>query len=228
MLYAGSGMVGFRRETTKRFIMTETTTLAFFVTTSLLLIVAPGPDIVFLISQGATRGPKAGGTTAMGLACGNLVHTLGAALGISVIFRTSALAFQALKFAGVAYLLFLAVRTARSGDAPSEATDESHPKGNTLFRRGLLMNILNPKVALFFLAFLPQFASAESGPVWMQMAFYGIFFTLLVVMVFGAIGLFAGHLSRWLGSGGRFGRYAKWAVATVYASLAARLVFVRQ
>ena len=90
--------------------MIETSTLLLFLTASVLLTLAPGPDILFLISQGITRGSKAGLATAMGLATGNLVHTLAAVLGISVIFRTSSLAFQGLKLAGVAYLRLLAYR----------------------------------------------------------------------------------------------------------------------
>ena len=210
--------------------MIDHTTLALFVGASLLLIVAPGPDIVFLISQGVARGRKAGLATALGLALGNLVHTCGAALGISVIFRTSALAFEALKFAGVAYLLYLAwkgIEHGRDTLRPRDDTQAPVAAHGSLLRRGLLMNILNPKVALFFLAFLPQFASPAFGPVWAQMLAYGILFTVMVMVVFGAIGVFAGVLSERLRSGsGRYTRYLSFAVAGVYAALAARLALI--
>ena len=205
-------------------------TLLVFVTTSVLFTVAPGPDVVFLVAQGATRGPKAGLFTALGLSAGNLVHTLGAALGLSVVFRTSALAFSAVKFAGAAYLLFLAWKTVRKKPARIGGDTPAPPRGHTLFARGFLMNVLNPKVALFFLAFLPQFASPDAGPVWVQMAILGIVFTVQVVVVFGTIGLCAGSISPWLqrGRDSRIGRALDWIIGGVYAALALRLVFAQR
>jgi len=210
--------------------MLDTSTLLIFATASLLLIVAPGPDIVFLVSQGAARGPRAGFVTAMGLAAGNLVHTVGAALGVSVIFQTSAIAFSALKYAGAAYLLYLAWKTARSNGAAAGVSQHDQAPKESLFWRAVLMNVLNPKVALFFLAFLPQFASPKIGPVWMQMIFYGLLFTLLVVIVFGALGLFAGRASRWLrgATAGRGASALKWLVTGVFVLLALRLASVER
>lgn len=220
-------------------ISMETSNLLFFVSASLLLIIAPGPDIVFLVTQGVTRGPRGGFATAMGLAAGNLVHTTAAALGVSVIFRASPMAFQALKLAGVGYLLYLAWRTIRGGIRPDdEAAPEttatglvaSGPGAANLFWRGFLMNVLNPKVALFFLAFLPQFASPEVGSVGLQMLIYGILFTLMVVLVFGTFGILAGRVSQWFARkrrGARAGgRGFSWVVAFVYVALAVRLAFV--
>jgi len=207
--------------------MPDFSTFLIFTCASVVLTLAPGPDIIFLIAQGVSKGRRAGFSTAMGLASGCLVHTLGAALGVSVIFRTSAVAFQGLKIAGVLYLLYLAWKTVRT---PASDAGDTRPKtvpinGRALFVRGVLMNLLNPKVALFFLAFLPQFASPERGPVWMQMVLLGVVFTAQVVVIFGAIGLFAGQVSEWLRRGplGNAGRYMRWAVAAVYVSLALRL-----
>jgi threonine/homoserine/homoserine lactone efflux protein len=210
--------------------MPDTTTLLLFVTASLLLIVAPGPDIVFLVSQGVTRGPRVGFVTAMGLAAGNLVHTLGAALGVSVIFQTSAIAFSALKYAGAAYLLYLAWNTARAAGGSLDISQESEARKESLFWRAVLMNVLNPKVALFFLEFLPQFASPKIAPVWMQMIFYGVLFTFLVVIVFGAFGLFAGRASGWLrrAAAGRGANALKWLVTAVFVLLALRLATVER
>jgi threonine/homoserine/homoserine lactone efflux protein len=220
-------------------ISIETSNLLFFISASLLLIIAPGPDIVFLITQGATRGPRAGFATAMGLAAGNLVHTTAAALGVSAIFRASPVAFQALKIAGIVYLLFLAWRTARDAFRPKEeAVPETTatglvancPEPANLFWRGLFMNILNPKVALFFLAFLPQFASPGAGAVGLQMFVYGMLFTLMVTIVFGTFGMLAGRVSQWFARnrrGTRAGGHGfSWVVALVYVALAVRLAFV--
>jgi threonine/homoserine/homoserine lactone efflux protein len=197
----------------------------YFLGASLLLIIAPGPDIVFLISQGVTRGARAGLATAIGLAGGNLVHTLGAALGVSVIFQTSALAFQTLKFAGVIYLLYLAWKTVRSSSKQIDIPEAESYTARALVMRGMMMNILNPKVALFFLAFLPQFVSHSSGSVPLQMLIMGLVFTLLVIFVFGAIGLFAGALKKVLiqDTSNRIGTIANWCVAGVFAALAMRL-----
>lgn len=214
----------------------ETSNLLFFVSASLLLIIAPGPDIIFLVTQSIARGSRAGFATAIGLALGNLVHTVAAALGVSMIFQASPVAFQTLKLAGILYLLYLAWKVVRSAkrDTREHAPDATNTgliatEGTTksLFWRGFLMNVLNPKVALFFLAFLPQFASPSVGPIGFQMATYGVLFTLLVVVVFGAIGVLAGRVSGWIspgrpsaGSGG-----FPWIVAAVYVALAIRLAF---
>ena len=210
----------------------DPSSLGVFIVASVLLILAPGPDVVFLISQSIGQGPRAGFLIGLGLACGNLVHTFLAALGLSVVFRASPVAFQGLKIAGVAYLLYLAwkaVRPHRSkGGDPARATSLPRPTSG-LFFRGVLMNVLNPKVALFFLAFLPQFVSPAAGPVWAQMALYGVIFTALVVVIFGTIGLSAGYVTRrlssgWVGNGAA--GWGRWVVAAVYAALAARLAFV--
>ena len=199
-----------------------------FVPASLALIIAPGPDLLFLLAQGIQRGRSAGLATAFGLASGNLAHTLGAALGVSIIFRTSALAFALLKFAGVLYLLYLAWRALRDGGAaPGESPSVPERSLGALFRRGVLMNVLNPKVALFFLAFLPQFAHPEKGPVGLQMLLLGGVFTLLVVIVFGVAGWFAGSLRPWLlRRGAGLKRLSAWLMAGIYAALALRLALV--
>lgn len=204
--------------------MTEN--IAIFIGASLLLIIAPGPDILFLITQGLSKGRQAGLATALGLSAGNLVHTTAAALGVSAIFRASPLAFQGVKWAGAAYLLFLAWKTIQHRHELLSLSGAVELTGRTLFWRGFVMNVLNPKVALFFLAFLPQFAAPEAGPIWLQMLWLGILFTALVVLVFSAIGLFAGLLGGWIqrDGGGRVNVYLSWGAAGVFLLLAVRLV----
>jgi threonine/homoserine/homoserine lactone efflux protein len=211
-------------------VILDPSSLGVFVAASVLLILAPGPDVIFLVSQSIAQGPRAGFQTALGLACGNLVHTCLAALGISVVFRASPVAFQGLKIAGVLYLLYLAWKAVRPhATVAAEGAPATPRPGGSLFLRGILMNVLNPKVALFFLAFLPQFVSPTAGPVWAQMVLYGVIFTALVVVIFGTIGLSAGYVTRRVGArraGGGAAGWGRWVVAAVYAALAARLAFV--
>ena len=209
--------------------MLDQVNLFLFVIASVLLIIAPGPDIIFLIAQGVAKGPRAGVTLAMGLAMGNLTHTLGAALGISVVFQTSVMAFQILKLFGVAYLLYLAYKTFRTSVAP-ESPMNNNTKSSSLFWRGVLMNNLNPKVVLFFLAFLPQFISTEAGPVWLQMILLGLIFIILVIVIFVPIGIFSGKVNQWIKgrNEGRFDQVMRWVVPAVFVSLAVRLALVEQ
>lgn len=200
--------------------------LAAFIVASALLTVAPGPDILFLVSQGMSRGRAAGLATALGLASGNLVHTTAAALGASLVFKESAFAFAILKYAGAAYLLYLAYKTVRARNTPPQADGVEAAGRRRLFVRGIAMNVLNPKVAIFFLAFLPGFASPERGPVWVQTILLGLVFVAVVIVVFGTVGLFAGAIGGWLlGRGGaRFHRWSSWAVAGVLVLLAINLI----
>lgn len=178
--------------------MLDTRSAWLFVAASVALIILPGPDLLFLIAQGARWGRRAGVATALGLACGNLIHSTLAALGLSLLLRSSPWAFMGVKLAGIGYLVYLAfhaLKEAINAGATSKvsADDRTIPNG-ALFRRGVLMNALNPKVALFFLAFLPQFANPADGYVGVQIFFLGLVFTVLVAMIFGTMGWFSGSL----------------------------------
>ena len=208
--------------------MPEASQLSYFLIASLLIIITPGPDIIFLITQSLTNGKKAGLATALGLASGNLVHTLAAVLGISAVFQTSSSAFEILKIAGVCYLLYLAYSAIAMKKDDSAVTTEYESGSASLFVRGVLMNVLNPKVALFFLAFLPQFVDSTATNVWLHMAFYGITFTLLVVIVFGLIGVFAGTAQDKFFTHRSNHDWFRWITAAVFASLAVRLFFIER
>lgn len=198
----------------------------YFIIASTLLTLAPGPDIIFLITQSINHGSKSGFITAIGLASGNLIHTMAAALGISLIFQTSPLALQLLKIFGVIYLLYLAYETIRNSQAekPKPLRDS---RGISLYLRGVLMNALNPKVALFYIAFLPQFLIENGPPAWQQMIFYGIVFTTLVIIIFGSIGLLAGHINTYLSIQKRNIHWTRWITAGVFLSLAIHLSFTK-
>ncbi len=163
--------------------------LLVFITSSIMLILAPGPDIVFTITQGVTNGRKAGFFTAMGLCLGNSVHTMAAAFGLSIIFKTSEVAFVLFKTLGALYLFYLAFQAVKHRNDPLVVNqDKSNVKHSSLLMRGFFMNILNPKVALFFLAFLPQFVNAQYGNIPLQMITLGLIFMVLVALIFGTLG----------------------------------------
>jgi len=201
--------------------------LAYFIISSILFIIAPGPDIIFLITQSIRHGPKAGLFTALGLASGNLIHTSAAAFGISVIFQSSEFAFTALKYLGVSYLLYLTYQIITQENSIDSHQLDSTEKGIAFFARGFLMNVLNPKVALFFLAFLPQFVSTGSTIIWVEMLCYGILFSLLVVVIFGNIGLLAGKLYERAPVNLFTRKYVRLVIGAIFISLAVRLFFIQ-
>lgn len=202
--------------------MPEFAQLGYFIITSSILIIAPGPDIIFLISQSIHKGSHAGLLTAIGLTSGNLIHTLIAAAGISALILNSPIALSTIKFVGVGYLLFLAYETICnntkfSGNNPIDSHDGS------LFLRGLLMNLLNPKVSLFFLAFLPQFVTIEEKGTGYQIIILGLIFTLLVLIIFGSIGLFAGRIQEHVLNQFTSSRYLNYIIASIFICLAINL-----
>lgn len=173
--------------------MLELQQLLPFVGTAIILILAPGPDIIFTVSQGITNGRLAGFTTAAGLALGNLFHTTLVALGVATLLKQSVLAFTILKIAGCCYLLYIAFKLWKHA-AEGLALNNGELKSQNLFFRGLVMNILNPKVALFFLALFPQFINAETSSPYIQIFSLGIIFIIMTLIIFGLLGTFAGYV----------------------------------
>lgn len=173
-------------------------TLAAFFTASVLLALAPGPDNIFVLTQSALRGRTAGLLVTLGLCTGLVVHTTAVAFGVAVIFQASALAFTALKLAGAGYLLYLAWQAFRASAEKISIGRQNELSHGRLYRRGIIMNVTNPKVSIFFLAFLPQFADPNRGPLTLQMLLLGSLFIVSTILVFGGIALLAGSLGQWL------------------------------
>jgi threonine/homoserine/homoserine lactone efflux protein len=194
---------------------------------SVALTVSPGPDNIFVITQGITRGRKAAIVTALGMCSGISVHTTAAALGISAIFYSSAVAFNLVKYAGALYLLYLAWKTFRSRSAFALSTALDLPAA-ALFRRGFIMNVLNPKVALFFLAFLPQFVAPAAGHLPLQMLLLGAIFMLQAVAIFSLIGWFSGVIGKQLQTRPRIAKYFDWLTSGVFASLGVKLALAER
>jgi threonine/homoserine/homoserine lactone efflux protein len=204
--------------------LVEYSQLIYFIAASVALTLLPGPDILFVVTQSISQGKKAGIATASGLCTGVLAHTTAAALGISAIVYKSALAFEIVKYAGAAYLLYLAWSALKES---GELISSSPVQANTfsLYKRGIFMNILNPKVALFFLAFLPQFVNINSENVPMQMIFLGIIFMVQAWLIFSAISIFAGTIGEKTIQKPGIGRYIKWGKAGIYTCIGIKLAF---
>lgn len=205
-----------------------TTTLLYFLGASIALTLAPGPDNTFVVAQGVSRGRKAAIITALGMCSGVSVHTTAAALGISALLYSSATAFMVLKYAGAAYLLYLAYKSLRERQIllPSGTVDGQ--KWWVMFRRGFIMNVVNPKVALFFLAFLPQFVSGRQGDASWQMFILGLLFMAQAAVVFSAIGYLSGSVGDLVVRKPRMARYFGWLTAGVFASLGIRLALAER
>lgn len=169
-------------------------TLFVFFMASNLLALTPGPDNLFVLAQAAQRGKVAGVLVTFGLCTGLLVHTTAVALGVAAIFQASPVAFSLLKYAGAGYLVYLAYQSFKAG---AEEEDEQKINALTpfkLYRRGIIMNITNPKVSIFFLAFLPQFTHQEYGPIVPQILVLGLVFIVSTILIFGSISLLAGTI----------------------------------
>ncbi len=213
-------------------------TLVAFFGVAVLLALTPGPDNVFVLLQSAQRGWRAGMAVVLGLCAGVLVHTAAVALGLAALFAASAGAFTVLKLCGAAYLLWLAWQSLRSAPVVSPpsvqemATPASSGAAPPAFKpgawrmvgRGMAMSLSNPKVLIFFLAFLPQFADPARGPVAPQLLVLGFVFMLAALLVFGAIACFSGAFGALLQRSARAQRLLAQVSALVFVGLAVRLV----
>jgi len=203
-------------------------TLFYFLGASVALTIAPGPDNTFVVAQGISRGRKAAIVTALGMCSGVSVHTTAAALGISALLYSSAAAFQVLKFAGAGYLLFLAWKSLKEERILLPSSVSGERSSRLLFRRGFVMNVINPKVALFFLAFLPQFVSPGSGTAAAQMFILGLLFMAQAVVVFSVIGWLSGSIGDAVVKRPRSARWFGRLSAVVFASLGIRLALAER
>lgn len=206
-------------------------TLLAFATASLLLALAPGPDNIFVLTQSALHGKGAGMIVTLGLCTGLIAHTLAVALGVAVLFQTSALAFGMLKLVGAAYLIYLAWQAFRAGSLTiaSKAGEEQQAISLTkLYRRGIIMNITNPKVSIFFLAFLPQFTHPKHGAIAGQMVTLGAVFMLVALIVFFIIAVLASKLGGWLNRSQRVQRAMNRMAAGVFLGLAIKLAITER
>ena len=187
--------------------MPDLSTFALFSVAALVLLVTPGPAVMFIVARTIERGRTAGFASIAGLGLGTLVHIAAAALGVSAILATSAVAFSVVKFAGAAYLVYLGVRTLlarepRPAEVPATAAvpRTNAPPLQGLLRQAAIVNLLNPKTALFFLAFLPQFVRPSAGPVVPQILALGICYLVLSLITDGAYVMVTSSIGDWVRS----------------------------
>ena len=211
-------------------MLTPDAMMAFFVA-ALLLSIAPGPDNIFVLTQSALFGAGAGMVTTLGLVTGLCVHTTAVALGVAAIFQTSALAFTLLKTAGAGYLLWLAWLSFRAGASTEKIAQgdggnagAAFPGYMALYRRGIVMNVTNPKVSLFFLAFLPQFCDPVRGSVAVQVLILGALFMLATIVVFWTVAALGGRLAVWFNQSQRGQIIMQRVAGSIFVAMAAALL----
>jgi threonine/homoserine/homoserine lactone efflux protein len=204
--------------------MLELSNIYLFLIASFLLCLAPGPDNIYVLAQGMTKSKKAAVITTLGLTTGIIVHTTAAAFGISVIFKTSEIAFNIVKYAGAAYLLYIAYQAFKYRNEPLDlSVQNSSGELKKLYIKGFFMNVLNPKVSIFFLAFLPQFVTPANGNVPMQMISLGLIFLVLTIIVFSSIGIAGNVLSAKLIEKPNIVKYMNIMTSFVLGTLAVKL-----
>ena len=200
-------------------------TLIAFVTASVVLSLVPGPDNLFVMSHSALKGWRIGFYTTLGLCTGLIGHTVLVAIGVSVIFRTSAIAFNGLKIIGACYLLYLAWLSVQNKELNLGGTDKNSTNRSYYFT-GVIMNLTNPKVALFFLVFLPQFVNTGNDNVTIQIFLLGLLFILSALCVFTSIAYLASFLEDILKKSKTVNKNLNILAALVYFALAINLFFV--
>jgi threonine/homoserine/homoserine lactone efflux protein len=178
--------------------MPELHTFAIFAAASAAFLAVPGPSVIYIVSRSLAEGRTAGVVSALGIQTGGLVHVLAAAIGVSALLASSAVAFSVVKYAGAAYLIYLGIRKLVEGEQPAAAEDARAGR-RRLYWQGVMVNSLNPKTALFFLAFLPQFIDPERGPVAPQVLALGALFLALAMLSDSTYAVVAGSVRGWLG-----------------------------
>jgi threonine/homoserine/homoserine lactone efflux protein len=208
--------------------MPELNTLLLFVLAATPLCLAPGPGMLYVLSRAATQGPRAGIVSALGLSIGTLIHVASLALGLAALLARVPLAYDALRFGGAAYLIYVGIQMWRSPGAPANAAAAEPIPPGRLFAQGILTGTLNPKVALFLLAFLPQFVDPRRGSTALQIVILGVLFELMGSAVNWSVAFGAGAASRWLRPGSRAQTWVGRSAGAVCVGLGLRLALAER
>jgi threonine/homoserine/homoserine lactone efflux protein len=200
-------------------VIPDGATIAFFAAAALALLLVPGPAVLYIVAQSVHRGRGVGLVSMLGIQVGGLVHVAAAALGLSSLLVSSARAFEIVKYAGATYLIFLGIRRLFGRDGDADVSVQQDRGLGRVFRRGIAVNVLNPKAALFFFAFLPQFVDPRASAPALQVAFLGLLFIALAVVSDGAYALAAGTLGGWLRRSRGFAAAERYVSGTVLIAL---------
>ncbi|MFB5661950.1 LysE family translocator [Alteribacillus sp. HJP-4] len=203
----------------------ELIVLLSFLGTAAALTIAPGPDILFVAAQSSIQNKKAGIITALGLCTGLLVHITAAAAGISALLYQSSVTFTAVKITGAAYLLYLAWQAFRSKNGSESSSTHTEILYSDLYKKGILMNLLNPKVSLFFLALLPQFTTTGSLPIVWQIFILGVIFLVQALIIFSVVSILAGKINQWLTGSSRFSKRLNFLQGSLFTVIGLQILF---
>jgi threonine/homoserine/homoserine lactone efflux protein len=195
--------------------------LAIFVAAALALLVVPGPAVLYIVTQSIGGGRRAGVACTLGIHTGTLVHVTAATVGLSALLASSAVAFDVVKYLGAAYLIVVGVRRLAGLDRSEDSAEAVPRSRGTLYRQGIVVNVLNPKTALFFLAFLPQFVDPSRGRPWVQILLLGLLFSVLGVLSDTTWALVAGTLGERLRRSTRFPGIQRYVSGSVFVGLGA-------
>jgi threonine/homoserine/homoserine lactone efflux protein len=194
-------------------------TLLLFAGAALVLLVVPGPAVLYIVAQSIEQGRVAGLVSMLGIQVGGLVHVAAAALGLSALLVQSAVAFSIVKYAGAAYLVYLGLRRLFGRERLETGLERAPKTLGRLFRQGIVVNVLNPKTALFFFAFLPQFVDPDAGSVGLQIALLGLLFIGIAVVSDGAYAVAAGTAADWVRGNPRFISVERWVSGSIFVGL---------
>ncbi|MEW6213035.1 MAG: LysE family translocator [Acidobacteriota bacterium] len=205
--------------------MPDYSKLSLFVAAAFALLAIPGPAVLYIVARSIDQGRKAGIVSVLGVGVGALFHIAAAAFGLSALLLSSATAFNTVKYLGAAYLIYLGVRKLTQRREEEEIKGAERARLSRIFCQGVIVNVLNPKTALFFFAFLPQFVEPERGPVSAQILMLGAIFVVMGICSDGMYALMAGTLGRWIGRSARFLRTERYFAGSVYIALGLTTAF---
>jgi threonine/homoserine/homoserine lactone efflux protein len=201
-------------------VIPSTASIEVFALAATLLLLTPGPAVLFIVARSVEQGRMAGLASVFGITTGTLVHVLASTLGLSALLASSAVAFAIVKYAGAGYLIYMGVRRIlRRTDAPASTLKLPRRSLGRLYRDGFIVNLLNPKTALFFLAFLPQFVDPARGSLPFQIAFLGLMFTLMGLLSDGLYAMIAGTAGVWVKRQSRYWDWERYVTGGVFIGL---------
>ena len=205
--------------------MPDVPTIVLFLVASLGLLLIPGPAVLYVVTRSASQGRRAGLASVGGVELASLTHSVAAAFGLSALLLTSALAFSVVKYLGAAYLIFLGIRTLLARNEGQQVSAPAPKSASQLFAQGFLVNLLNPKTALWFYAFLPQFVNPARGAVVWQILVLGILFVLLASCTDSLYALLGSTVGQWLFRSVRFQQVRKYVTGSIYIILGVSAAF---